>query len=126
MAVRIQNSAAIDHGDAAADVTITHAMVEYGPPATRATLVDWTALTASVAVKAGRPMQFDANEFDLVIKSGGLDDAGLKNLIDSALGVAGSNFLVRLGTALNTEVTDANYSAQVVAGSALTTSTEAD
>ena len=125
MAVRVENTNNIDFGDAAATVTITHGEALYGASGSEVSL-GIRALSATIVVTAGQPMQIDAGEFDLLLPSGDVADAAWKKIIDKAVKATDEGWLFKAYTSATAEVTDTGYSAQRVAGTAITTTTEDD
>ena len=125
MAVRVENTNNIDFGDADGTVTITHGEALYGASGSEVSL-GIRALTATIVVTAGQPMQIDAGEFDLLLPSGEVADAAWKKIIDKAVKATDEGWLFKAYTSATTEVTDDGYSAQRVAGTAITTTTEDD
>ncbi len=128
MAVRIENTAAINFGTFAAAATVTHIRIrrasDDGQPLVR-------ALASSVAVANGNEFQIDAGRLDILYPSGtlGIDrtqsDAHMQAVVESYWG-AGATLAMEVDamTDANTPVAVTGYSQQSV--SAWTLTTEAD
>ena len=126
MAVRVQNAAAINFGNAVAAVTLTHFEVLYGPSGSRSSLGIKQA-SSPVEVAAGSPMQFAAGELDILFRSGDINDAAMKRMVDSFVSDADEGWQVKAYTSATQEVQDTGYSAQAVPSvGGWTTSTESD
>ena len=76
MAIRVENGAAVNFGNAGGSVTITHVRLRFG---TQNLIVK--ALTTQRILSTGDPMVFAQGDIDLVFPSGDFEDAGLQAVL---------------------------------------------
>ena len=118
MAVRIQNTAEINFGNAGAAVTITHWRIRKG---TVNLVLRGVATSRTLAV--GQPMKVEAGEIDVVFPKGQCEDAGIQDAWNNWF-TGGGGVLIDLMTSDANVVAVSGYSQQTVA--AFTLSIEND
>ena len=114
MAVRVENSGAINFGTFASAAVVTHARAQFGTA-----ILTTRALTTQRTIAAGEQGEFANGDLDLVFPANQLENAGLNALLSLALD--GTNALtIKLMTSANVEVSVGGYSDQDVTGWNLT------
>lgn len=114
MAVRIQNSGAVNFGTFGAETVVTHGRLTVGSG-----ILTTRPLTAQRTIANGGQAEFAIGEIDVVIPANELVNEGLNALL--ALALNGTNaILVDLMTAADTVVATTGYSQQSVTGWSLT------
>ena len=118
MAIRIENTNAVNFGTFDAETTVTHARALVGSD-----ILTTRPLATQRTIAANGQAQFDAGEIDLVFPSNQMENAGYNALL--ALALDGTNALtIKLLTDATTEVTTTGYDDQDV--TAWTRTPEAD
>lgn len=110
MAIRVQNTNAINFGVFGSAATVTHTRLKIGATST---VLATKALAARRAVEANGQAEFGAGALDIVFAEGDANNAGLLAILDDYFD--GSKTLtVELLTSTTAEVTASGYSSQAV------------